>query len=151
MPPTSKSRFFPIFIGTLKPPFSTISLRLKIPDPSKNHQHLLPHLFRPISKNRFFQFFIKSENLNFRPREGYSGSNRCEIRTRREKLCRIHDFKHFLWCFFLELFWRLGRLFWAVLVWKSCLACRKDPYSSISTKDRWITCMFYPFRILKDP
>ena len=57
---------------SLKPSFSTISLRLKIPDPPKNHQHLLPHLFRPISKNRFFQFFIKSENLHFRPSKPYS-------------------------------------------------------------------------------
>ena len=108
MPPTSKSRFFPIFIRTLKPPFSTISLRLKIPDPSKNHQHLLPHLSRPVSKNRFFQFFIKSENLNLRPREAYYGSTRYEIRTRRKQLCRIHDFKRFL-CFFFGGVWASGK------------------------------------------
>ena len=52
--------FFIIFIRTLKPAFSTISLRLKIPDPSKNHQHVFPHLFRPVPKNRFVQYFFQN-------------------------------------------------------------------------------------------
>ena len=95
MPLTSKSLFFPIFIRTLKPPFSTISRRLKIPHPSKNHQHIFLHLSGPISKNRFFQFFITSENLNFRPREGYSGSNQYHFLSCLKKIRRKHTLNQF--------------------------------------------------------
>ena len=90
-----KIPIFIIFIRTLKPPFSTISLRLKTPDPSKNHQHLLPHLFRPISKNRFFQHFIKSKNLNFRPSEPYSDHFWCQNRIRRAFLVYMAPVKPF--------------------------------------------------------
>ena len=56
--------------------------------------NFVPSLIFRADFSIFFAFFwlfwcIESENLNFRPREGYSGSNRYEIRTQREKLCRI--------------------------------------------------------------
>ena len=86
---------FIYFYKSLKPSFWTISQRLKIRDPSKNHQHILPHLFRPISKNRFFQFFIKSENLNFRPREPYSDHFWWQNRIRRALLIYMAPVKLF--------------------------------------------------------
>ena len=137
----------------------TISWPLQAPKPSQIHPNTLPHHSKSISKNRFFQFFYKPKKSKNRPREPYSSLNQYLSFFGRKKMRRNHTLKHFfdgLNAFFdkklfLELIGGLGKVFWAGLIRKSCSACIKGAYASISTKDRCLICMFYHVTIIKDP
>ena len=97
--------------------------------------------------------------LEWRTCTCYSSLNRYHSFFARRKIRRNHTSNHLFdelnefldENLVLELIGGVGRVFWAVMVRKSCLACRKGAYASISTKDRWFKCMFYHVTIIKDP